>query len=74
MWLLVNNTWNGLFDHPLKEKNNLENCRKNFNKPICIAASILDINKVLMQTFYYDYIKNKYSSEAGISVTYTEKK
>ena len=30
------------------------------NKPACIGMCILDLSKVLMYEFHYDYIKNKY--------------
>ena len=29
-------------------------------RTIYIVTSMLDLNKVLMQNFYYNYIKNKY--------------
>ena len=37
----------------------VEKRRTNFDKTIYIGISILDLNKVLMQDFHYNYIKNK---------------
>ena len=34
------------------------------NKSIYIGTGILDLNKVLMQDFHYNYIKNKYCGKA----------
>ena len=39
-------------------------CRINLNKPIYIGISIIDLRKVLMQDFHYNYIKNKYNNKA----------
>ena len=30
------------------------------NKPIYLGLSILDISKIIMYEFWYDYMKNKY--------------
>ena len=47
-----------------------EKCRINLNnKPICIGANILDLSKVLMQDFHYNYIKNKYRGKAEMLLT-----
>ena len=35
-----------------------EKCRINLNKPIYIGTSTLDLGKVLIQDFHYNYIKN----------------
>ena len=48
-----------------------EKYRINFNKPIYIGTSILDLCKVLMPKFHYNYIKNKYSSIAEMLLTDT---
>ena len=34
------------------------------NKPVYIGMSILDISKILMYEFWYDYIKAKYGDRA----------
>ena len=48
--------------------NNLVPIRKiklalKLNKPVYIGMCILDLSKVLMCKFHYDYIKNKYDNE-----------
>ena len=39
------------------------------NKPAYIAMSILELNKILMYEFHYDYIKNKYSNNSRLLFT-----
>ena len=36
------------------------------NKPICLGMSILDISKILMCEFWYDYIQPKYQDRAKL--------
>ena len=36
------------------------------NKPIYLGMSILDISKILMYEFWYDYIKPKYQDKAKL--------
>ena len=36
------------------------------NKPVYLGLSILDISKVTMYEFWYDYFKNKYDSKASL--------
>ena len=36
------------------------------NKPIYLGQAILDINKILMHEFWYDYIKLKYGDKARL--------
>ena len=36
------------------------------NKPACIGMCILDLSKVLMYEFHYDYIKNKYGNNSRL--------
>ena len=36
------------------------------NKPIYLGLSILDISKITMYEFWYDYVKNKYDSRAKL--------
>ena len=49
-----------------------EKYRINFNKPIYMEKSILDLSKALMQDFDYDYIKNKYGDKAEMLLTDTD--
>ena len=39
------------------------------NKPAYIVMSILELSKVLMYKFHYDYIKNKYSNNSRLLFT-----
>ena len=39
------------------------------NKPAYIAMSILELSKVLIYKFHYDYIKNKYSNNSRLLFT-----
>ena len=39
------------------------------NKPAYIAMSILELSKILMYEFHYDYIKNKYSNNSRLLFT-----
>ena len=36
------------------------------NKPVFIGMSILDINKILMYEFWYDYLRPKYKDKAKL--------
>ena len=36
------------------------------NKPICLGLSILEISKILMYEFWYDYMKPKYNDNARL--------
>ena len=42
------------------------------NKPEYIEMCILELSKVLMYEFHYDYIKNKYGSKSRLLVTDTD--
>ena len=42
------------------------------NKPICLGMSILDISKITMYEFWYDYIKNKYDERVNLCYTDTD--
>ena len=34
------------------------------NKPVCLGLSILELSKILMYEFWYDYVKLKYGEKA----------
>ena len=36
------------------------------NKPICLGLSILEISKILMYEFWYDYMKPKYNDNVKL--------
>ena len=36
------------------------------NKPVYLEFSILEISKILMYEFWYDYIKQKYQNNAKL--------
>ena len=36
------------------------------NKPVYLGLSILELNKILMYEFWYDYVKPKYGKKAKI--------
>ena len=40
--------------------------RVKMNKPICLGLSILDISKILMYEFWYDYMKPKYGNDVKL--------
>ena len=42
------------------------------NKPVYIGMSILDISKMLMYKFWYDYIKPKYEKKSKLCYTDTD--
>ena len=42
------------------------------NKPVYLGMSILDISKMLMYKFWYDYIKPKYEDTAKLCYTDTD--
>ena len=42
------------------------------NKPAYIGMCILELSKVLMYQFHYDYIKNKYDNKSKLLFTDTD--
>ena len=36
------------------------------NKPVCLVLSILELNKILMYEFWYDFVKPKYGEKAKL--------
>ena len=57
--------------------NDLVAIRKNkvtltLNKPAYIGMCILELSKVLMYEFHYDYIKNKYGNNSRLLLTDTD--
>ena len=49
-----------------------EKCRINLDKPIYIGTNILDLSKVLVQDFDYNYIKNIYGDKFEMLLTNTD--
>ena len=43
-----------------------------FNKPAYVEMCMLDLSKVLMYEFHYDYIKNKYGNNSRLFSTDTD--
>ena len=46
--------------------------RVKMNKPIYLGLSILDISKILMYKFWYDYMKPKYGNRVKLCYTDTD--
>ena len=42
------------------------------NKPADIGMCILELSKVIIYEFHYDYIKNKYSNNSRLLLTDTD--
>ena len=43
----------------------LKKTKIKMNKPIYLGLSILDISKILMHEFWYDYMKPKYGNDVN---------
>ena len=50
----------------------MKKVRVRMNKPIYLRMSIIDISKVVMYEFWYDYIKNKYGERVKLCYTDTD--
>ena len=50
----------------------MKKVRVRMNKPIYLRMSILDISKITMYEFRYDYIKNKYGERVNLCYTDTD--
>ena len=50
----------------------MKKAKVKMNKPVYLGMSILDISKMLMYKFWYDYIKPKYEDRAKLCYTDTD--
>ena len=50
----------------------MKKTKVNMNKPVYLGMSILDISKMLMYKFWYDYFKPKYGDKAKLCYTDTD--
>ena len=42
------------------------------NKPVCLGLSVVDLGKILMYEFCFDYVKPKYAEKAKLSYMDTD--
>ena len=54
-----------IFDKPLVAIRKTKLALK-LNKPACTGMDILELSKVLMYEFHYDFIKNKFDSKSKL--------
>ena len=69
--LIAKPNYNGAFDSNLVSVN-MGNSSVCLNKPIYLGQTILDVSKILMYDFYYDYVKPKYGESARLLFTDTD--
>ena len=50
----------------------MKNTKVKMNKPIYLGLSILEISKILMHEFWYDYMKPKYNNNVKLCYTDTD--
>ena len=50
----------------------MKKTRVKMNKPECLGLSILEISKILMYTFWYDYMKPKYGDNVKLCYMNTD--
>ena len=50
----------------------MKKARVKMTKPLYLGMSILDVSKILMYEFWYDYIKQKYGDKANLCYTDTD--
>ena len=50
----------------------LRKVKVKMNKPIYLRLCILEISKIIMHEFWYDYVKNKYGNKARLCYTDTD--
>ena len=44
----------------------MKKAKVKMNKPVYLCMSILDISKIIMYEFWYDYVKLKYQENAKL--------
>ena len=36
------------------------------NKPVCLGLSVVELSKIIMHEFFYEYVKPKYEEKAKL--------